>query len=245
MNKKVIIIGASSGIGKALALLYLNAGCQVGITGRRKELLEEIQEQYPNQVYVESFDVQADNAAEHVESLIRKMGGMDLLIYNSGYGDVSNELNWEIEKRTYETNVKGFIIIVHKAFNYFVAQGYGQLAAISSVAALRGNSQAPGYSASKAFMSTYMEGLHMKALKLRTPNGERIPISVTDILPGFIATKPAKANTVFWIAPVEKAVRQMYHVIEKRKRRAYVPRRWALIAWVLKWVPFFVFRKIV
>lgn len=245
MRKKVIIIGASSGIGRALALIYLNAGCQVGITGRRKELLEEIQKEYPNQVYVEPFDVQSDNAAEHLELLVKKMGGMDLLVYNSGFGDTSKDLNWEIEKRTYETNVKGFIAIVHKAFNYFVAQGHGQIAAISSVAALRGNSEAPGYSASKAFMSTYMEGLHMKALKLRTPDGKRIPISVTDILPGFIATKPVKADTVFWVAAVDKAVKQIYQAIEKKKRRVYVPKRWALVAWILKWVPFFVFRRVI
>jgi len=245
MTKKVIIVGATSGMGKELAIIYLNNGCQVGITGRRLELLEQIHKKYPSLVFIESFDVQADNAAEHLESLIKKIGGMDLLIYSSGYGDVSKELNWEIEKRTYETNVKGFVAIVHKAFNYFVAQGHGQIVALSSIAALRGNSEAPAYSASKAFMSTYMEGLHMKALRLRTPNGERIPIAVTDIQAGFVATKPAKAGLVFWVAPVEKAVKQIYRAIEKKKRKVYVTRRWVLIAWMLKLVPFYVFRRII
>ncbi len=245
MTKKVIIVGATSGMGKELAMVYLNKGCHVGITGRRIELLEQIHEKYPSQVFIESFDVQADNAVEHLESLIKKMGGMDVLIYSSGYGDVSKELNWEIEKCTYETNVKGFIGIVHKSFNYFVAQGHGQIAAISSIAALRGNSEAPAYSASKAFMSTYMEGLHMKALRLRTPDGERIPISVTDIQAGFVATKPAKAGFVFWVAPVGKAVKQIYHAIEWKKRKAYVTRRWVLIAWMLKLMPFYVFRRII
>ena len=243
--KKVIIIGATSGIGKALATTYLKNGSQVGITGRRKELLEEMQNTYPSQVFIESFDVRADDAVQHFDSLVRKMEGMDLLIYNSGYGDVSNELNWEIDKRTYETNVKGFIGIVHSAFNYFVTQGHGQIAAISSIGAIRGTGQAPAYSASKAFMSTYMEGLSIKASKIRTSTGKRIPLYITDIQPGFIDTKLAKAGKLIWVAPVDKAARQIYRAIKRKKRRAYITRRWVLVAWVLKWMPFWVYRRIV
>ena len=243
--KKVIIIGSTSGIGKALATIYLKNGSQVGITGRRKELLEDMQNTYPSQVFIESFDVRADDAIQHFDSLVQKMGGMDLLIYNSGYGDVSTELNWEIDRRTYETNVKGFIGIAHKAFNYFVTQGHGQIAAISSIGAIRGTGQAPAYNASKAFMSTYMEGLVLKASKIKTSTGKRIPLYITDIQPGFVDTKLAKTDKLFWVAPVEKAARQIHRAIEKKKRRAYITRRWAMVAWVLKWMPFFIYKRIV
>ena len=83
--KKVIIIGATSGIGKELALLYLKTGNKVGITGRREELLKEIQQQFPALVEIETFDVTGTDNIHHLESLISKLGGMDLFVYNSGY----------------------------------------------------------------------------------------------------------------------------------------------------------------
>jgi short-subunit dehydrogenase len=243
--KKVIVIGATSGIGRKLATIYLENNYLVGATGRRLELLQSLQKEYPEKVIIESFDVRADNAVENFERLIKKMEGLDLLIYNSGYGDVSEKLDWEIEKRTYETNVKGFIAIVNRAFNYFVEQGHGQIAATSSIASIRGAGQAPAYGASKAFMSTYMEGLYLKASKLRTEDGRKVPIFITDIQPGFVATKQAKADKLFWVAPVEKAARQIYQAIERKKRRAYITRRWALVAWLLRWMPFGIYRRIV
>jgi len=243
--KKVIVIGATSGIGRSLATIYLQKNCLVGATGRRIELLQSLQKEFPDRVVIESFDVRKDDAVEHFETLVKKMNGLDLLIYNSGYGDVSEKLDWEIDKRTYETNVKGFIAIVNRAFNYFVEQGEGQIAAISSIASVRGAGQAPAYGASKAFMSTYMEGLYLKAAKLKSAEGKKLPIFITDIQPGFVATKLAKADKLFWVAPVEKAVKQIYHAIERKKRRAYITRRWALVGWVLKWMPFWIYRRIV
>ena len=237
-NKRVIIIGATSGIGKALALVYAKTGCILGITGRRKELLNELQQQYPAQIFTECFDVQGNENIAHLTSLLQQTGGMDLLIYNAGFGDPSPTLDWQIDKTTYETNVKGFIEIVHYAFNYFVQQGAGQIAATSSIAAWRGNSVAPAYSASKAFMSTYMEGLHIKARKMK------VNVAVTDIQPGFIATKMAKDDMQFWVAPVDKAARQIVQGIEKKKWRIYITHRWWLIAQILKWAPAWLYHRI-
>jgi len=237
-NKKVIIIGATSGIGKALAELYIKSGHTVGVTGRRKELLSELQQQDPTKIFTECFDVQGNDNITHLMSLIQQTGGMDLLVYNAGYGDTSATLDWQIDKTTYETNVKGFIEIVHYAFNYFVQQGFGQIAATSSVAANRGNSVAPAYSASKAFMSTYMEGLYIKAKKMK------VNIAVTDIQPGFVATKMAKADKQFWIVPLDKAARQIMQGIEKKKWRVYISRRWWLIAQIMKWAPAWLYHKV-
>lgn len=237
-NKKVIIIGATSGIGKALAELYAKAGCTVGITGRRQELLDQLQQQYPHKIVTGCFDVQGNDNIAHVTSLIQQTGGMDLLIYNAGFGDPSPTLNWQLDKTTYETNVKGFIEIVHYAFNFFVQQGYGHIAATSSIAANRGNSLAPAYSASKAFMSVYMEGLYMKAKRMK------VNIAITDVQPGFLATKMAKADKLFWVAPVHKAARQIVRGIEKKKWRIYITRRWWLVAQIMKWAPGWLYHKI-
>lgn len=244
LNKKIIIIGATSGIGKELAKLYIQKEWLVGITGRRKELLNEIENEYPARIVTECFDVRGDDNILHIESLIAKLGGLDLLIYNSGYGDPSLTLEWELDKATYETNVKGFIEIVHYAFKYFVQQGHGHIAATSSLASIRGNSWAPAYSASKAFMSIYMEGLYMKARKMARKNKSATTIFITDIQPGFVNTKLAKGNGQFWVAPVEKVGKQIFQAIAKRKWRVYVTRRWWLIAQLMKWAPGWLYHRV-
>lgn len=236
--QKVIIIGATSGIGRELARLYAGGGNLIGATGRRQDLLYSLQLEYPNQVITECFDVTGSGQLAHLESLIRKMSGMDMLIYNSGYGDVSTNLDWQIDKRTVDTNVNGFLEIVNYAYNYFLRQGHGHLATTSSIASIRGNSQAPAYSASKAFQSTYFEGLHIKAQKLK------IPLYITDIQPGFVDTKMAKARGLFWVAPVDKAARQIYTALEKKRWRVYITRRWWLIAKLMKWMPGYLYKRI-
>ncbi|HEX4373868.1 MAG TPA: SDR family NAD(P)-dependent oxidoreductase [Puia sp.] len=236
--KKAIIVGATSGMGRELARLYANAGWLVGATGRRQDLLYTLQLEYPNHVITACFDVTSSNRISHIESLIKKLEGLDLLIYNSGFGDPSEKLDIEIDRMTVDTNVNGFLEIVNFAFNFFVAQGRGQLATTSSLASIRGNSFAPAYSASKAFQSVYFEGLHIKAKKM---NAE---IYVTDIQPGFVDTKMAKGNKRFWLAPPAKAAQQIYDAIEKKKWRVYVTRRWRLIAKLMKWMPDFIYHRI-
>jgi short-subunit dehydrogenase len=233
----IIIIGATSGIGRELAQQYLTLGHTVAITGRREELLLELKTQYPD-LYTGCFDVQAGNAVERLQSIIADMGSLDLLIYSAGYGDTSTKLVAETEIDSTATNVMGFVKIATFSFNYFLQQGHGQLAVLSSVAALRGNSYTPAYSASKAYVSNYAEGLNIKARKLHAN------IVVTDIRPGFVKTKMAKGNGQFWVAPIDKAVRQIRAAIAAKKRVAYITKRWALIAFILKRLPYWVYRRI-
>jgi len=237
-DKKVIIAGASSGIGKELAILYARAGCRVGITGRRGELLNELKKDYPDQIETASFDVMGNDNILYLRSLIEKLGGMDLFIYNAGYGEVSLTLDPGIEQTTVLTNVNGFVEMVDYAFNFFQQQGHGQIAATSSIAALAGNHFAPAYSASKAFMSNYMEGLYLKAKKLK------LRMYITDIQPGFVKTKMAKGPGRFWEAPADKAAKQMMQAIEAKKFRVYITKRWWLIAQLIKILPGWLYRAI-
>src|SRR6185503_11340148 len=152
--KRIIIVGATSGIGRKMAELYAEAGNIVGITGRRKELLDEIENMYPGKIKTECFDVTGNENIERLTALIQKTGGLDILVYSSGFGDLSKGLDWEIDKSTVDTNVYGFIQITNWAFNYFTRQGHGSMAVISSIAANRGNSWAPAYSAKRLFKVT-------------------------------------------------------------------------------------------
>ena len=234
---RIIIVGATSGIGRALAQQYYQLGHTVSVTGRRQELLQELRQQYPG-MHTGCFDVQAGNVVEELQSLITQMDGLNLLIYSAGYGDPSNDLVAEVEVDSTATNVMGFVNTATFTFNYFREQGHGQLAVISSVAALRGNSHTPAYSASKAFVSNYAEGLNIKAGKLH------VDIVVTDIRPGFVKTKMAKGQGQFWVAPVEKAACQIRAAIAAKKRVAYITKRWWLIALILKRLPFAIYRRI-
>ncbi|MDQ3551076.1 MAG: SDR family NAD(P)-dependent oxidoreductase [Bacteroidota bacterium] len=237
--KKIIIIGASSGIGKEVALLYAKRGDKVGITGRRDHLLHNIKSQYPDHIFASCFDVMGPDNITSIERLIQEMGGLDLLIYNSGYSDASKELRWETEHTTIKTNVVGMVEIINYAFNYFSKKGWGQIAITSSIAAIRGNSFAPAYSASKAFISNYAEGLQMKAGRLKKD------ITVTDIKAGFINTKETPIKVRFWVASSHKAARQIVQGIDKKKRVLYVTKRWQLIAIIMAVFPFRILKRIV
>ena len=237
-QKKVIIIGATSGIGRELATIYATQGYFVGISGRRNELLLSLQNKFPKNIVIECFDVTQKENIPHLQTLIRKLDGLDILIYNSGYGEISKALDWDIEKNTTEVNVNGFVEIVCYAFNYLVNQGHGQIASTSSIASIRGNSMAPAYSASKAFESIYMEGLWLKAKKLKKN------VSVTDIQPGYVATHLAKGNKKFWEATPQKAAQQIYEAISKKKKRAYITKRWWIVAKIIKWLPLFIYKRL-
>ena len=230
--KNAIIIGATSGIGKELARLLVDDGFKVGITGRRTELLESLKSENPDSYFIKTFDVKDTKTAEEkLEELSSELGGLDLVILSSGTGEISENLNFEIEFRTIETNVIGWTFIADWVFKYFEKQKHGHLAAISSIGGLRGNRQSTSYNATKAYQINYLEGLRQKATKLKEQ------IFVTDIRPGLVNTEMAKGEGLFWVMPVEKTARQIYMAIKKKKKIAYVTKRWKLIASIIKRIP--------
>ena len=235
--KKIIIIGATSGIGRKMAELYAGAGNIVGITGRRKELLNEIENIFPDKIKSECFDVTGNENIERLTSLIQKIGGLDILVYSSGIGVLSKEVDWEIDKLTVDTNVYGFIEVCNWAFNYFSRQGHGSMAVISSIGANRGNSWVPAYSASKAFQSNYFEALTIKAKRMKKD------IVITCIEPGFVDTKMVEGYKRFWVVPLDKAARQIIAGIEKKKQKVYISKRWWLIARLMRLAPFWLYKK--
>jgi len=230
--KNAIIAGATSGIGKELAKILVSDGFNVGITGRRTELLESLKSEKPESYFIKTFDVRDVNIAEvKLEELVSELGGLDLLILSSGTGDINNQLDFEIELRTIETNVIGWTFIADWGFKFFEKQKHGHLIAITSIGGLRGNRQSTSYNATKAYQLNYLEGLRQKATKLKAP------IYITDIRPGLVNTEMAKGEGLFWVMPVEKTARQIYKAIKKKKKIAYVTKRWKFIAAIIKRMP--------
>lgn len=237
--KKAIIVGASSGIGKELALLLSEEGYEVGLAARRNELLTEVAANCKTRAITAKIDVK--NCAEAVEALhklIEALSGVDLIILCAGIGHINPDLAWELEKETIDTNVTGFTALAGAAMKYFFEKGRGHLVGISSIAAIRGDHSGPAYGASKAFMANYLEGLSKKAAR------EKPGVIVTDIQPGLVDTAMAKGEGLFWVAPPRKAARQIFKAISAGKRKAYITRRWALIAWLLRILPDFIYNKL-
>ncbi len=232
MSKKIVIVGASSGIGKELAKIFGRHDYAVGITARRIELLSEVAKELPGSVFVKSMDVaKPDEAISVLEELIKEMGGLDIIVISAGIGFINPDLTWQKEKDTIDVNVTGFTAIANSAMKHFLKQGYGHLAGISSVGAIRGESSAPAYAASKAFMSNYLEGLRFKMFKIK------MPIVITDIQPGFVDTAMAQAGGLFWVSSPEKAAQQIFSAIKKGRKHAYITSRWRFVAWILKIAP--------
>lgn len=230
--KKIIIIGATSGIGRGLAEQYAQEDCLIGITGRRENLLKDICALDKDKLFYQVCDItHTKSSISSLETLVREMGGMDILIICAGTGEVNPELSYQLEEPTLLTNVVGFTNIADWGFRYFEQQKSGHLVAISSVGGTRGSGVAPAYNASKAYQINYMEGLRQKATKLR------YPIYTTDIRPGFVDTAMAKGEGLFWITPVDKAVKQIKKAIHKKKKVAYISRRWKYVAVLFRNLP--------
>lgn len=235
-----IVFGATSGIGKQLANYLVADGYKVAITGRRLQILNTIKTTKPNRYFVWGNDVQnVENTEVVFKQIVEEFGSIDLVIHCSGIGYENPELDWQKEQDTLKTNVLGATLIYDLAFNLFKMQGYGHLVSISSIAALRGNRIAPAYNASKAFQVNYLESLYFKSKEIK---GDKT--YVTDVRPGYIDTRMALGDDIFWMASLEKASKQIYSAIKRKKRRVYISKRWILIAWVLKIVPSWLIKKV-
>ena len=232
MNKKVIIIGATSGIGREVALVYIAQGWTVGVAGRRKAELESLRAIAPEQVFTQVLDVTKDDAAEHLQTLIDKVGGMDLFLLSSGIGKQNYTLDTEIELATAATNVEGFIRMTNAAYHYFEKQGHGHLAVISSIAGTKGLGAAAAYSATKGFQHMYMDALDQLSRM------QKLNISFTDIRPGFVATpllKSSKSYPMLMEAPI--VALDIVDALERKKRVAIIDWRFRLLVGFWRLIP--------
>ena len=237
-NMNIVIIGASSGIGKALFEKYASEDNRIGIVGRRANLLDNLSLKYPSKTISAKADItNLEEVNRAINALHKEMEYIDLAILCSGIGDINAKLDYAIERSTIDTNVVGWTFVIDLFYHIFEQQGHGHLVAITSVGGLRGEPMAPAYSASKAYQINYMEALRKKAFK----NGGHI--IVTDIRPGLVDTSMAKGEGLFWVMPVEKVASQIIEAICKKKSKAYVTRRWHILAIINKNLPFFLYKR--
>ena len=235
---RIIIIGATSGIGREVAKLYIAQGWQVGVAGRRAEELETLRKEAPEQVSTQVLDVTLEDAPFRLQSLIDKVGGMDLFLLSSGIGKQNPTLTPDIELKTAATNVEGFIRLTTAAYHYFEKQGYGHIAAISSIAGVKGLGIAPAYSATKRFQNTYLDALD----QLSRMNG--LNIHFTDIRPGFVATPLLKDDNYPLLMKAPQVATSIVKAISKKKRIVVIDWRYRILVFFWELIPHWIWVRL-
>lgn len=244
-GKVVLLTGASSGIGEALALKLASNGAVLGLIARRREHLRNLAERCEaagGTAWTFPCDV-TDAAAvqDAADSLRRDFGYIDILIANAGIGGNDPEtraLKPEAVKRVIDTNLIGSVNAIHAVLPQMLERGQGQLVAISSLAGIRGLPKSAAYSASKAGMTAFFESVRLDTL------GKGI--GVTIIQPGFIRTPltSGRANKMPYLMELDAAIPYFIRAIEKRKKFAAFPWQLATIVRAGRFMPAWLYDRI-
>lgn len=236
--KRIVIVGATSGIGLEVAKLCIAEGWHVGAAGRREDALEALRAQAPSQVVTQALDINRDDAPEQLSRLIGKLGGMDIYLHTSGIGSRNVELRPDIEISTLTTNGVGFVRMITAAFGYFRTHGGGQLAVVSSIAGTKGLGSAPAYSATKRMQNTYIDAL------AQLSHMEKFGIRFTDIRPGFVATPLLHDDRYPMLMQPGPVAARIVNAIKHKRRRVVIDRRYAVFVFFWKLIPEWLWERI-
>ena len=235
---RAIVIGASSGIGKEVAQMLIDEGWTVGLAARRDGKLLPTMHAHEDKVKVAKIDVTASDAADKLNLLIKRIGGMDLFFYAAGVGHQNRDLQEDIELTTVRTNALGFTRMIGAAYRYFAANGGGHIAAITSIAGTKGLGPAPAYSATKAMQATYLQSLEQLA------HAQGLKIRFTDIRPGFVDTDLLSGThdypMLMEVKPVAKAIMK---AVKQKKHVCVIDWRWRLLTAAWRRIPRWIWRR--
>ncbi len=240
MRKRILITGASSGLGKGMALLFAKKGCDLALCARRMENLEtlkiELEAINSNiKVSIKSLDVnEHDNVFKVFNEFEKELGGLDRVIVNAGMGKGASIGTgyFHANKQTAETNFIAAIAQAEAAMEIFRKQNAGHLVMISSISAARGFRRAlTVYAATKAAITTLSEGIRIDVMKT--------PIKVSCIHPGFIRSEiNEKVKKVPFIVDTETGCKSIVKAIEKEKANSFVPSwPWVWLHWLIRVFP--------
>jgi decaprenylphospho-beta-D-erythro-pentofuranosid-2-ulose 2-reductase len=244
-RRRGIIIGASDGIGAALARKLANEGYILALIARRKDRLNTLCAEINSaekeaRVFPYVHDV---TNCQEVPNLLRKivadLGGLDLLVFMAGvnFPPGLTNYNFEGDRKMVEVNLIGAMAWLNPVAEMFQNAKAGQIVGISSIAGDRGRIGNPGYNTSKAGLTTYLEALRNRL----TRHG----VHVLTVKPGFVKTemiKAAQGGTPFAITP-EQAAEDIYKAMRRRKQLIYTAPIWRWIMLIIQHVPSVIFRR--
>ncbi|NDV92194.1 SDR family oxidoreductase [Alteromonas sp. 345S023] len=246
IRQNILITGASSGLGKGMAIEFAKQGCNLALCARRLDLLEALQAELlvvnPKiKVFIRPLDVNDhDGVFEVFDRFKQDLGKLDRVVVNAGMGKGASIGTgfFNANKQTAITNFVSALAQCEAAMAIFRAQNSGHLVTISSISAVRGFRRAMTvYAATKAGLTSMTEGIRMDVMNT--------PIKVTCVHPGFIRSEiNEKVEKVPFIVDTDVGCRAMVNAINKEKAVAYVPRwPWSLLHWVMRIAPASSIRK--
>ena len=244
-KKRAVLVGASSGIGAALAHRLADEGYQIALLARRVEMLEMLTNEI-NSKHGETRAIHYVHDVTDYESvpallqhIIADLGGLDTFIYNAGVTLKGGIESYDFEKDhiMMEVNLIGAQAWLNLVAETFQNLQSGQIVGISSVAGERGRIGNPAYNTSKAALTCYLEAFRNRLT--------RYGVNVLTVKPGYVQTDMIKdvANP-FWAIPAEQAAEDIYTAMRKRKQEIYTPARWRWVMLIIRNIPSFVFRKL-
>ena len=236
MKGSILITGASSGIGRAMAFEFARRGYALGLCSRRFNLLESIKNELPkdNPVAIAELDLSnLDGIKKVFYNLEKELGDVKIVIANAGIIEKSypGEGTFDLQKNVIDINLLGAMATIDIGVEILKKNGGGQIVGISSVAGFRGLPSNPSYSASKAALSNYVEGIRNHLAKHK--------IVATVLNPGFIDT-PINSHRKFrpFLISSEKGAQLMADMIEKKVWSSTVPIwPWSLITKIMQIIP--------
>lgn len=231
--KRIVIMGASSGIGMACAEALASRGVPVGLAARNIRPLVQLKNKYPDFVEYAEIDVTHPDAVKLLEELIGRLGGMDIYFHVAGIYRENPSLDPETEVEVFNTNTLGFVRCISAAYRYFRNNGIkGQIAAITSIAGTNGIGRISAYSASKAADSTWLTALEQLS------NSTEAGISFTDIRPGWIRTPLLASGEKYPMTmTLDYVVPKVLKAIVRRKRVAVIDWRWDIVVGLWRMIP--------
>jgi len=244
-KKRAILVGASSGIGAALAHRLVDEGYQIALLARRAEMLEKLTNEINSKhgkthVIHYTHDVtDYESVPELFRQIVADLGGLDTFIYNAGVAVTVGVENYDFEKdRTMmEVNLIGALAWLNPVAESFQNSQSGQIVGISSVAGERGRVGSPAYNTSKAALTCYLEAYRNRLT--------RYGVNVLTVKPGFVQTDLIKnVKRLFWVISPEQAAKDIYNAMNKRKQEIYTPARWRWVMLIIRNIPSFIFRKL-
>ena len=243
MNDKVIwITGASTGIGKALAIKFSENGWKVAISARRESLLNEIVSENKN-IYAFPFDVTNKEKCNNTFKLIKnKFDNIDLCVFSTGTWDPKKEKEIDVEQieNVMKINFFGTLNCIKSVENYFKTRGYGQISIVSSIAGYRGLPNSTGYGPSKSALNNLAESLYF--------DFKRHGVRVSLISPGFIKTPMTDKNDfkMPFLKSPEFAAEKIYNgLVNSKSFEIDFPKQLTITLKLLKILPIKLYFKIV
>ena len=243
MNNKVIwITGASSGIGKSLAIKFANEGWQVAASARRENLLKELNDTNSN-IHSFPLDVTDSEKCKDVSTeIINKLENIEICIFCTGIHDPKSEKSLDLEKvrKIMEVNFFGTVNSINSVYNYFKEKKSGHISMVSSVAGYRGLPAGGAYCASKSALTTFAESLYFDL--------KRFNVRVSVVNPGFIKTPMTDQNDfpMPMIKSPEFAADEMFKgLTQSNAFEIHFPKQFTFIMKILKIMPNWLYLKLI